>query len=151
MTSPKDNDLVSHPPSGKVHITHQKQQISLYKGPIPPADELIKYERACPGAADRIIAMAERQSVHRQGLEDKVISGNVQNEKVGMWLAFIITAGLMGIGTYLIMNNKEAIGFAAIFVPCLFQACNYAFIKYKEHKNADPKKPDSTAKDQPPQ
>ncbi len=30
-------------------------------GPLPPAQELAGYERALPGAADRIVRMAELQ------------------------------------------------------------------------------------------
>lgn len=49
----------------------QKDQTTLqvsrteFSGPLPPADELEKYERVSPGAAERIIAMAERESSHR--------------------------------------------------------------------------------------
>src|SRR5216683_2242268 len=143
MTPPNDSN--STPPLRR-RLAHIRATARMYRGPIPPADELIKYEQACPGAADRIIAMAENQSKHRQGLEDKVVGGNVQSEKVGMWLAFVITVGLIGIGTYLIMNNKSVIGFIAIFAPCLFQAGNYVYIKYKEHQHANPKKTDSTPK-----
>jgi uncharacterized membrane protein len=135
--TPSNNN--SNPPTKK-RVARISATARMYSGPIPPADELIKYEQVCPGAADRIIAMAESQSKHRQRLEDKVIGGNVQNEKMGMWLAFIITVGLILIGTYLIMNDKQVIGFLAIFVPSLFQAGNYAFIKYKEHQHANPKK-----------
>ena len=139
--TPPNNNLAP-----KRRITRISATARVYRGPIPPADELIKYEQACRGAADRIIAMAESQSKHRQELETKVVGGNVQREKIGMWLAFILTVLLILIGTYLIIINKPVIGFIAIFAPCLFQASNYVYIKYKENQHANPKETDQNRK-----
>ena len=41
-----------------------------FNGPLPPPDALEKYERVSPGAAERIIAMAERESSHRHASVD---------------------------------------------------------------------------------
>lgn len=40
------------------------------EGPIPAPQELFEYDRLVPGAADRIIAMAEREQAHRINMED---------------------------------------------------------------------------------
>lgn len=48
--------------SGEV-VVHQSQSFS---GPLPSPDALAKYEQVIRGAAERIIAMAERQANHRQ-------------------------------------------------------------------------------------
>lgn len=139
MATPNNKEL--KPLASKPLPHHLRASVTkMYSGPIPPAEELIKYEQACPGAADRIICMAENQATHRQGLEAKVIGSNVGNEKIGMYLAFILTFLMILVGTYLIMNNKSVIGFIAIFSPCLFQAGNYIYIKYYEHKHVDPNK-----------
>lgn len=42
---------------------------SSFRGPIPPPDALARYERICPGFAERIIALAEREAENRQRLE----------------------------------------------------------------------------------
>lgn len=52
------------PNNAKVNSTAIAMQV--YSGPIPSANELKKYEDVLPGAAERIIAMAENQSRHRQ-------------------------------------------------------------------------------------
>ena len=44
-----------------------------YSGPIPPPDALKGYEDVCPGSADRILAMAEREAVHRHKYETEVL------------------------------------------------------------------------------
>ena len=40
------------------------------QGPIPAPRELFEYNQLVPGAADRIIAMAEREQAARMNLED---------------------------------------------------------------------------------
>ncbi len=72
-----------------------------FSGPLPPPNILEGYEKIIPGAADRIITMAEKQSNHRQSLENIIIRSNTRNESIGMWLAFILTIGLMCFGFYL--------------------------------------------------
>ena len=38
-------------------------------GPTPPSNEMRGYEDACPGAADRIISLAEREANHRHQMD----------------------------------------------------------------------------------
>jgi uncharacterized membrane protein len=45
-----------------------------FSGPIPPPTLLAEYNKVVPNAAERILAMAEKQSEHRQFLEKKVIN-----------------------------------------------------------------------------
>ncbi len=40
-------------------------------GPLPPASEFGKYEQILPGAAERILAMAEKEQQHRHALTEK--------------------------------------------------------------------------------
>ncbi len=113
---------------------------ATYRGPIPTATELQKYENASPGAADRIIKMAEEQAKHRQILEKQVVQSNVANERLGMHFAFFLTVFMVTVGTYLIMNDKPVIGFFTLFIPSIFQAGNYVYTKYREHRESQERK-----------
>ncbi len=74
-----------------------RQTISAqFSGPLPPPAILEKYDMVSPGAADRIISMAETQAKHRQALELQVISSGVSNSKLGLIFGLII--GLAGLG-----------------------------------------------------
>ena len=44
----------------------EHQQSLMYVGPLPPSKEFGGYEQALPGAANRILAMAEQESEHRR-------------------------------------------------------------------------------------
>jgi uncharacterized membrane protein len=47
--------------------------LTQYSGPLPQSDEIKKYEEVIPGAGNRIIKMAEKQSDHRMNIEKWVI------------------------------------------------------------------------------
>ena len=134
--SPKNNH--SHPATKESSaLTTRREQ---FVGPLPHPDLLKKYEEVSPGVVKILIELAKEQAKHRQELEKKIITANITNEKVGMYLAFTITIAAMGSGIYLLMNNKETIGFIAFFAPALFQAGNYVYTRYYHQKQRKQKK-----------
>lgn len=88
--------------------------VEAYRGPIPAASELKKYEEILPGAADRILTMAEKQATHRQKLESTVVDSNVKNSKRGQCFAFIISLVVVVAGFTLIMSDKPGWGLSII-------------------------------------
>ncbi|MGA7562996.1 MAG: DUF2335 domain-containing protein [Desulfobaccales bacterium] len=79
-----------NPPSTQVS---QVSQVSISRSaPLPHPSELERYESILPGAADRIFALAENQSNHRQELEKKALSLESRNSLFGL-----ITGGFIGI------------------------------------------------------
>lgn len=73
----------------------QQSSVQSFSGPLPHPDILRKFNEVLPGAAERIIKMAEDQSVHRKGLEKKVIDSDISRSKWGQILGFIM--GMTGI------------------------------------------------------
>jgi len=67
-----------------------------YEGPLPPASEFERYERVCPGAADRILAMAENEEAHRHRTEDRIVDSVIKQTKLGQIFAFAIALGSLG-------------------------------------------------------
>ena len=82
------------PQKNNGNTTRQLIAASRFEGPLPPPDLFAKYEQVCPGAADRILRMAEDQSKHRQELEKKIVKSNSRDS-----LAGIICGLLIGITT----------------------------------------------------
>lgn len=93
-------------------VTERQFRVESYSGPLPPPEVLARYEAITPGAAERIIAMAERQSVHRQELESAVIHGNLTAQRVGQRYGLII--GVLGISASVILGamGREIMGSA---------------------------------------
>ncbi|MBD3270668.1 DUF2335 domain-containing protein [Candidatus Peregrinibacteria bacterium] len=122
---------------------HHKDQRSItavaasFSGPLPPPSILHGYENIQPGFAERIIKMAESQAEHRQGLEKSVVNSNIENERKGMWFAFILTIVLMGLGFYLIIDDKSTAGYFAVFGPVVFHTSNFIYNKRREERSLD--------------
>jgi uncharacterized membrane protein len=98
-------------PSSTFQITAHAAHFS---GPLPPPEILVKYNEALPGCAERIIAMAETQSKHRQSLESKVIESKCNAEKNGPIYGFIICMTAIIGGIFLIYTGKSPEGLASI-------------------------------------
>lgn len=86
------------------------QAMSVYAGPIPPASELKKYEEVLPGSADRILKMAEKQSAHRQGMEERMLDNSIKSERIGQCLGFAVFTLAIIAGFVLILLGKDGIG-----------------------------------------
>ncbi len=66
---------------------------SEFSGPIPPPNIIAGYENVVPGAADRIISMAETQARHRQTLETLEVKTEARDSLLGILFAFILGIG----------------------------------------------------------
>ena len=81
-----------------------------FAGPLPPANELARYDAVLPGLADRIVKMAEANATHRQALERSVVEGNVVAQLRGQILAFTLALVVAGIGGFLVFSDKATLG-----------------------------------------
>lgn len=64
-------------------MTRQVSMSQSFTGPLPPPEALANYEQASPGAADRILRMAEGQQQHRHGLERQAVSSEHRRSLLG--------------------------------------------------------------------
>ena len=102
-----------HPqPQRSVSATSVQFKSESWQGPLPPPEALVRFNDAFPGCAERIVAMAENQSNHRQRLEDKVVSGNLALAGRAQILAALLAAGALGGSIYLLAHNMKAEGLA---------------------------------------
>lgn len=72
-----------------------KAIISEFSGPLPPPSIIQGYENVIPGAAERILAMAEKQSEHRQLMERTMIQSDSRDSLLGIIAALILGAGCL--------------------------------------------------------
>ncbi|MCA8976783.1 MAG: DUF2335 domain-containing protein [Planctomycetes bacterium] len=83
---------------------------SSWVGPLPPPEALQHYEAIHPGLANRIVTMAEEQSAHRRGIETSVVNGNLEAQRRGQWLAFVLALAVMGFAGVLVYAGMTAPG-----------------------------------------
>lgn len=63
---------------------------SSFSGPLPPPDDLAKYNDAVPDAAERIIAMAEKEQENRHRLQGEELKLRRTVETRGQMLGFVL-------------------------------------------------------------
>ena len=91
----------------------------MYSGPLPAPEDLIRYNGAFPGCAERIVLMAEHQSGHRRGLENRVVDHNVRHDHRGQTLGFALA--LVGIvGSMILIDRGAPAAGLAVFFSLLF-------------------------------
>ena len=106
-----DNNLQNHnqDPKMKKAILFQQESIA-FSGPLPPPEVLKKFDEVVPGAAERIIKMAEGQFTHRVELEKKVINSDIDNSRKGQLFGFIIAIIGLVFSFILIIVGYQLVG-----------------------------------------
>ena len=79
-------------------------------GPLPPPAQLAGYETVLPGAAERIMSMAEQQQDHRQGLETKAMDHMAWRSNMGLFTAAGIALAVLAASVVLIATGHDAAG-----------------------------------------
>jgi uncharacterized membrane protein len=111
-----------------------KIQAEYFSGPLPPPSLLARYNDLIPNGAERILAMAERQSAHRESMEAQVVTGNLAIQKQGAYLAFILSLVIILGGIFLMCMGKDAYGFASIVTSIAGLASAFIYSKHEQRK-----------------
>ena len=88
--------------------------IEAFEGPIPPPAVLEAYERLVPGAAERILKMAENQSNHRQEIEKIVVRAGARDSLLGVVVACVVVICSFGWSAYALSKGQSAKAVAVV-------------------------------------
>lgn len=80
--------------------------LEAFSGPLPPPSVLQQYEEVCPGAAERILRLAEGQSKHRQQMEAKVVASDCRAQDRGPVYGFIVAMSALVLSGVLLYEGK---------------------------------------------
>lgn len=118
--TPQQADIVS-PDHRQAHITTQS-----WRGPLPTPDDFRGYDEILPGAAERILALAERQAAHRHNMEKAEVAGQYRRSFLGLFAGFVVAVTALGLGGFLINSGHDwagglvvgadLVGLTAVFV-----------------------------------
>ena len=86
------------------------QSVQTFSGPLPPPSALKEFDLIVPGAAERIIKMAEGQFVHRTEIEKRVIESDISRSKWGQILGFMIAIFGLLVSLVTILRGQEIAG-----------------------------------------
>ncbi len=107
-------------------------RVSEYSGPLPPVEDFEGYERVLPGAADRIMTMAEKEQKLRMQAAPRILDNESKqiNGAVATSIGMIIVAGLA---------VWQGFDLLAVFfgAPGLASLIRQIFIWWRESKKPD--------------
>ena len=101
-------------------------------GPLPPPEVLKKYTDAVPNGAERIMNMAEKEQLHKHGIENR----SLLLVTIGQVGGFIIVMFSIGMAGYLVMHNKAL----EAAVPFFSGIALLLYGGYTVRKKPEPKK-----------
>lgn len=102
----------SHPDkkSAQKALSLSRKEVSVtaqyhHSGPIPDPMTLERYEHILPGSANRILTMAEEQSLHRREMEQIVIRSRARDSLLGIIAGFLLALVTILSGTYVVIRG----------------------------------------------
>ncbi|MBO5145317.1 MAG: DUF2335 domain-containing protein [Lachnospiraceae bacterium] len=104
------NDVIELKNEEVKQVVHQAIEEYAFSGPIPPPNILSGYEELLPGAADRILSMAERQTQHRHSMEKKIIETEARDSLLGIIFGFALGIGCVVAAIIMVFAYPEAAG-----------------------------------------
>lgn len=128
-------EIVESLPKDKREVAIEFMIQRSHTGPLPTPESFRQYEEVLPGAADRILRMAENQQNHRIGLENQAIRRQFNQSGTGQWMAFFLAIYLISVGGFLIYSGHDEAGAAIITVT--LGSLVIAFLKGKSSQKSD--------------
>lgn len=81
-----------------------RKSISLsHTGPLPHPDILRGYEETLPGAAERVLEMAEKEQNHRIDMENKLQEADSRDSLLGIKFAYRISMTVTIVGAIIVI------------------------------------------------
>lgn len=118
-------------------LIRQLEMSQFHFGPLPPPEQLSKYNEAVSNGAERILIIAEKQAAHRQSLEAKVIDGDIKRSYWGLAAGFSVSVLALSASTFLIYNGHDVAGasiFGASLVTIVIAFISGASLRKKERE-----------------
>jgi uncharacterized membrane protein len=135
-------------PSARI-LERSETHIQAYGGPLPPPALLKEFDNVVPGAAERIIRMAEQQADHRQFLEKTVITGDSKRASYGLFIGALVVLSVLGGAIFLIYEGHDWAGaaIAGLDLVALASVFVYGSISRRSERaqKAKAMKPDETS------
>jgi len=111
------------------------RQTATFTGPVPPPNILNGYNAVVPGAAERIIAMAERQQKHDHETQRLIIKSHHRDYKRGQYCAVGVSISVVIVGGVVAVMGQPAAG-AAIGAIALGPVIS-AFVHHQRNDSSD--------------
>ncbi len=153
MTENTDKDLAKQEVDDSDDSSELSERTVIacgFSGPLPPPQVLAQYDEIQAGFADRIVAMAENQALHRQQSEKLAIEAEINDDRrqrretfIGQILGFILALAIILIAaTSIYLNPTWPVGaFSTLIGGGGIYGIIYAFRYTRQVESVDKTKP----------
>lgn len=104
-----------------------------FSGPMPHPKHLAQYEQVAPGAAERILVMAEKAQNHQIEFERTALYSDITDRSHGLWAGIIILS-LLIVGGFVLAYIGNNIGSGILLGAAVLSVVGLLF---KRPKNND--------------
>lgn len=139
MSTSKRDPAQQELQSSKTHEDLVEIQAAVFSGPLPHPSALEQYNALIPQGAERIMAMAERQSAHRESLEALALRANIARETRGAYFAFVLAVITISGGIFLIHEGKSTSGLVAVIASLGTLLGVFIYSKYEQRRERERK------------
>jgi uncharacterized membrane protein len=124
------------PSSLQALAIERRMSVSLrsHKGPLPAPEQFREYEAIYPGAAHRIIRMAEDEGEHRRNRETEMIGAAIATERRSQYLGFLVYVLSLGAGSVLLYAKVPVAGIVTILTTLATMLGSAVWNKVEERK-----------------
>lgn len=117
---PSDDDEHNSDEETQDSRSVRAESLAMYfkksSGPLPSPEDFREYEDVLPGAADRILGMAEYQLRHRASAQ-----------KMGLWIMFVVAIGFLVVSIGLAVLTAPAAAVLFPVIPTLVSGGAYVY------------------------
>ena len=132
-TKPRNANPNNNPNKGHIEAI-QVSESRHYSGPLPLPEDLAKYDQIVPGAAERIIKMAENEMQHRHNNDNKVTKNIIITTYLSIAAAFICVLIMSGLVFYALYKGFSTVA-GTIAVGSIAAVASVFFIRKKEKEH----------------
>ena len=126
---PSDSD------DGTEHTVQVSELIAeSYSGPIPRPERLKDYELTLPGAADRILTMAEQAASHRHDMQRRTLELETFDVRSaygrsnrGLYLGAFVALAIVAVGAYMAFLGHPAEGAGVVVSTVVGLAATFVY------------------------
>lgn len=104
---------------------------SRFEGPLPPPSIMEGYDKVIPGAAERILHMAEESAAFQQKISMAALSAQSGDTRRGQWFAFLVALSALTTGGVAILTGNPVAGTAIISTTLAGGVGTFVFVRRK--------------------
>lgn len=107
-TNPPPSSIASAQQGAVVEQMGQghREIVAAHSGPLPTPADFAKYDATLPGAAERILKMAEEEQRKRTSLIEKTVNDSHATQKRGQWMGLAVILVALGVVAYGLYRNQ---------------------------------------------